>query len=464
MLALLLVQAGAASADVFDDLGAGFNGPSISSDKADYAPGETVVLSGSGWLPGEHVHITVNDDVGQTWVRESDVNADEGGSLTDQFQLPDSFIARYAVTAVGDASGTATTTFTDGNIKVDAANGRFFGFSSTLYKASQNCTGAAQPTDTAVANANGATVGVGGTESILITANLNAESPNETSVFSSWTMSGTPAIQLAAGYSATDRTICIVGFQSGNRSLFGNYTAGDAVAPTVSSINRANTDPTNTTGNVSWNVTFSESVTGVNAADFALVNTGLGGTPAITNVTGSGASYTVTASTGSGSGTLRLNLNDDDSIVDAATNKLGGTGTGTVGSGGAGNGSFEGQLYTIDRAAPTIAATAITLPDPPGNTYVADTWTNKSVRVTFTCTDTGGSGKATDTASGNTDVTAETSASGTTVNSSGTCTDNAGNTAAGASFGPIKIDKTAPTITASAKTLPDLTDTSVADT
>ena len=184
----------------------------------------------------------------------------------------------------------------------------------------------------------------------------------------------------------------------------------------------------------------------MNAADFALVNTGLGGTPAITTVTGSAATYTVTASTGTGSGTLRLNLNDDDSIVDAAANKLGGTGTGTVGSGGAGNGSFQGQLYTIDRAAPTIAASAVTLPLP-GTTYVAGTWTNKSVRVTFTCTDTGGSGKATDTANGSTDVTAETSASGTTVNSSGTCTDNAGNTAVGASFGTIKIDKTAPSIT-----------------
>jgi hypothetical protein len=447
MVALLLVQAGAASADVFDELGAGFNGPSISSDKADYAPGETVVLSGSGWLPGEHVHITVNDDVGQTWIRESDVNADAGGSLSDEFQLPDSFIARYAVTAVGDASGTATTTFTDGNLKVVSALGRDFGFTATLYT-NTSCSGTGTTSDlTAVTNGTNAAAG-GNTESVLITANLNANSPNQAAVFSNWTTPGSPTAQLAPGYSLTDRAVCIVGFQSGSRDLVGNYVVvADATPPTVSSINRANSDPTSTTGNVSWTVTFSESVTGVDAADFALVNPGLGGTPAITNVTGSGASYTVTSSTGTGSGTLRLNLNDNDSITDAAANKLGGTGTGSVGSGGAGNGSFEGQLYTIDRAAPTIAATAITLPDPPGTTYVADTWTNQSVRVTFTCTDSGGSGKATDTASGNTDVTAETSASGTTVNSSGTCTDNAGNTAAGASFGPIKIDKTAPTIT-----------------
>jgi hypothetical protein len=100
----------------------------------------------------------------------------------------------------------------------------------------------------------------------------------------------------------------------------------------------------------------------------------------------------------------------------------------------------------IDKTAPTIEASARTLPLP-GAVYSAGTWTNKSVRVTFTCTDTGGSGTQTDTASGDTDVTAETSASGTTVNSGGTCTDQAGNPATGASFGPVMIDKTAPTIT-----------------
>src|SRR5262245_58462265 len=98
--AVLLIQAAPASAQVLDDLSGGFSGPSISSDKPDYSPGETVVLAGSGWLPGEHVHITVNDDLGQTWVRESDVTADEGGAISDTFQLPETFIAQYRVSAV----------------------------------------------------------------------------------------------------------------------------------------------------------------------------------------------------------------------------------------------------------------------------------------------------------------------------------------------------------------------------
>src|SRR4029078_7020 len=81
---------------------------------------------------------------------------------------------------------------------------------------------------------------------------------------------------------------------------------------------------------------------------------------------------TVTASTGNGTGTLGLNLNDNDTIVDTAGNKFGGTGTCTVGSGGAGNGSFVGQVYAIDRTltpqitasnklyAPTTSATILT--------------------------------------------------------------------------------------------------------
>src|SRR5204863_7113848 len=82
----------------------------------------------------------------------------------------------------------------------------------------------------------------------------------------------------------------------------------------------------------------------------ALAAPGLGGAPAITGVSGSGTTYTVTASTGTGSGTLGLNLVDNDSIIDAVSNKLGGTGTT-----GAGDGAFTGQVYTIDRTAPTIS-------------------------------------------------------------------------------------------------------------
>ena len=120
--------------------------------------------------------------------------------------------------------------------------------------------------------------------------------------------------------------------------------APDTIAPTVQAINRVGLTPTNA-GSVQWTVTFSESVTGVDITDFQLAPSGVTGA-ALTSVTPvSGTTYTVTASTGTGSGTLGLNLVDDNSILDSATNPLGGL--------GAGNGNFTGQAYTIDKTAPT---------------------------------------------------------------------------------------------------------------
>src|SRR3954447_8918527 len=91
--------------------------PSIWSDKADYSPGEHVVLSGANWAAGESVHITVNDDAGSTWNRAVDVTADAAGNLTDEFDLPDWFIAAYHVRAEGASGSVATYDFTDGNVK-----------------------------------------------------------------------------------------------------------------------------------------------------------------------------------------------------------------------------------------------------------------------------------------------------------------------------------------------------------
>jgi len=159
----------------------------------------------------------------------------------------------------------------------------------------------------------------------------------------SGTGSGTLGLNLADDDSIidVDGSRPLGGAGAGNGNFTGQVYAIDHTAPTVVSINRAAAYPT-TASSVTFTVTFSESVTGVNNADFALAATGLSGS-AITNVTGSGTTYTVTASTGTGNGTLGLNLVDDDSIVDAALNPLGGA--------GAGNGNFTGQVYTVNRAA-----------------------------------------------------------------------------------------------------------------
>src|SRR5207244_1839787 len=113
---------------------------------------------------------------------------------------------------------------------------------------------------------------------------------------------------------------------AGNPSLSANLTV--VAPPTVSSITRLDANPTGASS-VNFFVTFSRSVTGVDASDFTFTTTGAIAPGLITNVTaGPSATYTVTVNTGTGDGTLRLNVVDNDSIVsnDGAAIPLGGTG------------------------------------------------------------------------------------------------------------------------------------------
>jgi len=115
----------------------------------------------------------------------------------------------------------------------------------------------------------------------------------------------------------------------------------DRIAPTVSSITRASVNPTNSVS-VDYIVTFSEAVTGVGSNDFSLTTSGLSGA-SITGVSGSGVTYTVTVSTGSGSGTLQLNIPTGATIADPAGNTPS-------------NLPFAGEVYTIDKTAPTVVS------------------------------------------------------------------------------------------------------------
>ena len=104
-------------------------------------------------------------------------------------------------------------------------------------------------------------------------------------------------------------------------------------APSVVSVLRAGANPTNA-ALVDFTVTFSRAVTGVGIDDFSIAS-GLTGT-SVATISGSGTTYTVSVNTGSGSGTLRLNVTDDDSIIDSLSIPLGGIGLG--------NGNFNGSV------------------------------------------------------------------------------------------------------------------------
>lgn len=130
----------------------------------------------------------------------------------------------------------------------------------------------------------------------------------------------------------------------------GDFTAGEPYlinrsAPFVLSSLPADPDPASSES-VRYLVEFSESVSGVDPADFVLTTSGLNGA-VVTSVSGYESTYLVTVFTGSGSGTLRLDVVDDDSIMDVWQSPLGGM--------GAGNGIFQtGFQYTIEKFTPVI--------------------------------------------------------------------------------------------------------------
>jgi autotransporter-associated beta strand protein len=128
----------------------------------------------------------------------------------------------------------------------------------------------------------------------------------------------------------------LAGSGTSDGSLTGEVYTIDTILPTVLSMTRAAANPTDATS-LRWNVAFNKSVTGVDTSDFRLALSGVTGT--IASVSGSATTYTVTA-TVSGAGTVGLNLADDNSIADAANNKLGGPALT--------DGDFIGEVYNVD--------------------------------------------------------------------------------------------------------------------
>jgi len=131
---------------------------------------------------------------------------------------------------------------------------------------------------------------------------------------------------------------------------------------------------------VDFTVTFSEPVDGVDTSDFTPFTTGSISGASVSGVTGLGSTRTVSVNPGSGSGTLRLDVVDDDSIVDSVSNPLGGA--------GAGNGNFtSGQSYTVNKnLAPTdinLSPSSVAENLPAGTTVGTFTTTDPDAGDTF---------------------------------------------------------------------------------
>lgn len=126
---------------------------------------------------------------------------------------------------------------------------------------------------------------------------------------------------------------------AGNGDFSGETYNVDKTAPAILAITRSSPNPTNA-ASVDFAVTFNESVSGVDLADFS-VSTLAGAT--LSGINGAGANYTVTVLTGNGNDNLRLDFIDNDSVFDPTGNLTQ-------------SGFLNGEVYTVDRAAPGVVS------------------------------------------------------------------------------------------------------------
>ncbi|HEX5838481.1 MAG TPA: S-layer homology domain-containing protein [Anaerolineales bacterium] len=144
-----------------------------------------------------------------------------------------------------------------------------------------------------------------------------------------------------------DRGVVIAGINDGflgDAPDVGAYESTYTLSPTVLSILRTEPNPVNVPV-VSFAVTFSKPVSGVDTADFVLMTSGLAGA-SILNVSGSGQSYMVAVDKGSGFGALHLEV-----PVSATVNDLSGAPLESL--------PFKGGQSYLILDAPTFADTTV---------------------------------------------------------------------------------------------------------
>src|SRR5215210_7644807 len=329
---LLLVLAGclAATSPASADVPAGgdfspYFSPSIWSDKADYAPGETVRLSGANWQPGESVHLRVNDDAGSTWSRDVDVTADDAGAIADTFNLPDWFVATYSVTATGASGAVATTSFTDSNVQpVVAPSGYAAQMTLSKFNSNSGCSGTPNSTQsvTVTGSQKNTSMQVAGGESLRLDAADHASGANSDKAFLSW--SAMTDLSVIAGTSGM--SVCFKGSQGG------------AVAPTANYSTVANSAPAINRDNALVPVT--EGQTATNSGTWSDANSG-------DTVTLTASRGTVTKFGTNASGTWSWSQATTDGPEDSGTVTI----TANDGNGGITTTSFN---LTVNNVAPTV--------------------------------------------------------------------------------------------------------------
>src|SRR5213593_1201393 len=106
-------------------LGHGNGAATVKTDQADYAPGQVVTITGSGWQFGEVVSLVLHEDPAIDTHPTLTATADASGHILNNQFVPDvhDVGVRFYMTATGQTSGSvALATFTDDNFGVGAVS------------------------------------------------------------------------------------------------------------------------------------------------------------------------------------------------------------------------------------------------------------------------------------------------------------------------------------------------------
>lgn len=112
---------------------------SISTDKADYAPTDTAIISGTGFKSNHTYNLTVKSDDPPATSTTVEIKTDDQGAFVYAYQLDGTYRPNYSVTVTNQSGKVlATTTFTDGSPSVDLDQCRNGAYGSPV-----TCTGSA---------------------------------------------------------------------------------------------------------------------------------------------------------------------------------------------------------------------------------------------------------------------------------------------------------------------------------
>ena len=473
----------------------------VDTDNPDYSPGDYVLVTGSGWLPGETVKLdfleTLSDPIFQQTSTYYAV-ADSEGKISDTQYLIElrHLGATFILTATGQTSGlVATTTFTDTThyntvttldaISSPLAAGQTgVSFSGTVsvsgtypsvpngapvvlqYSTESNFPGGGKTTTAATVSTSGGTGSISGT----FTAPSTAGTYYFRAHFANYNVGGGPGTTWDASDSATqtitinaaDTTLPDTSIASGptgwinTQSATFTWTGSDNVTPTANLVYSWNLDSgTWSAYSAATTATLSSLSEGshifyVKAKDAAenedstpaSRSFSVDCTPPVVTITAPAADYYKAATLPALAYTVADNLDPSPSVVVTGWSTAEGEHTVTVtATDAAGNEGEASVTYTVDNTPPVI--TAGTPAGDPGD----NGWWVSAVTVPFSATDNlSGFAPNGSLLINLASETTDGEGAALYVTSDG-ISDRAGNLAVGIQAGPFKVDWTKPVVT-----------------